>query len=52
MIDSKRDILMYGSDAVFKTFNNYLVKSSENASCAINSLVRRGLSSSLKLMAM
>ena len=32
MIDSKRDILMYGSDAVFKTFNNYLVKSSENAS--------------------
>ena len=28
MIDSKRDILMYGSDAVFKTFNNYLVKAS------------------------
>lgn len=31
MIDSKRDILMYGSDSVFKAFNNYLVKSSENA---------------------
>lgn len=30
MIDSKRDILMYGSDSVFKAFNNYLVKSSEN----------------------
>lgn len=31
MIDSKRDILMYGSDSVLKAFNNYLVKSSENA---------------------
>ena len=41
MIDSKRDILMYGSDSVFKAFNNYLVKSSENtdATTTMNSFL-------------
>ena len=41
MIDSKRDILMYGSDSVLKAFNNYLVKSSENtdATTTMNSFL-------------
>lgn len=41
MIDSKRDILMYGSDSVFKAFNNYLVKSGENtdATTTMNSFL-------------
>ena len=41
MIDSKRDILMYGSDSVFQAFNNYLVKSSENtdATTTMNSFL-------------
>ena len=31
MIDSKRDIFMYGSDAVFYAFNSFLTKSSKNS---------------------
>ena len=31
MIDSKRDIFMYGSDAVFYAFNSFLSKSSKNS---------------------
>ena len=30
MMDSKRDILMYGSDKVFEAFNNYLCSSTNN----------------------
>ena len=31
MMDSKRDILMYGSDKVFKAFNKYLCSSTNNS---------------------
>jgi hypothetical protein len=31
MIDSKKDIFMYGSDAVFYAFNSFLTKSSKNS---------------------
>ena len=30
MIDNKRDIFMYGSDKVFKAFNNWLLSTSNN----------------------
>lgn len=30
MMDSKRDILMYGSNKVFEAFNNYLCSSTNN----------------------
>ena len=35
MMDSKRDILMYGSDKVFKAFNEYLCASTSNDSNVI-----------------